>query len=766
MTTKALTIALLSAAVLAAGLSAAEPDILINDFEADGYGDWKATGEAFGTGPARGSIGPQMKVTGFLGKGLVNSFVGKDPSTGTLTSPPLTIERDHINFLIGGGMHPGKTCINLLVDGKVVRTATGPNDRPGGSERLGWTHWDVKDLKGQSATLQIVDKYRGGWGHISVDHIVQSDTPAGDLAVVPPRPREGVPPFERTRDIAITGTYLLVPIKNGGVPPFRGPDRATMQILDVFVGDTLVHSPNVYLAHRAEDVDWWANLDLSDYVGRTARLRLRLPGWAAAAHCPDDTQALDLIETSDAMRHLQPLYDEPMRPQFHHSQKRGWNNDPNGMVYYDGEYHLFWQSNPVGTVWANMYWGHSVSPDMIHWKELRPALRPNGQGVDGRAVANRFPAMAVGHCHSGGGNVDLHNTGGFQTGENKVMVLTFTDTGPGRARTFPNFSECLAYSNDKGRTWTYWEGNPIIRHLGRDPKLFWYEPGRHWNIAVYDEKAGSRGIAFYRSTDLKTWERTGRIDGFFECPEVLHLPVDGDPDRRRWVMFAADGKYVVGEFDGRTFTPAHEGKRRLFFGPVYAGQCFSNPPDGRAVYIAWARIGMGDAPFAQGFTLPLNLTLHTTPAGIRMRGYPIRELDGLHDGELFAAADRTLSGDDTEIACETDARTADIRVTVRPAADAKTVSLTFADGAVVYDVPGGYVRGTARPDPAERRAAAPGDAVTLRVVIDRPMVEVFLNGGETYLLRRREGKPLGKIALKTQGRVEEFRIFNMKSIWK
>jgi hypothetical protein len=276
MIKKALTTAILVAATLTVALSAAEPDVLINDFEGDGYGDWKVTGEAFGKGPARGSIGTQMKVTGFLGKGFVNSFLGKDPATGTLTSPDFEIRRDYINFLIGGGMHPHETCVNLLIDDKVVRTATGPNDRPGGSERLDWTHWDVKELIGKTATLQIVDQHVGGWGHINVDHIVQSNTPAERKYAAPPKLRRGVPPLQVTREIEIKGKHLLVPIKNGGRPPFRGLEQSTMQILDVFVDEILVHSPNIYLAHSTDEIDWWASLDLSDYIGKQARLRIRL----------------------------------------------------------------------------------------------------------------------------------------------------------------------------------------------------------------------------------------------------------------------------------------------------------------------------------------------------------------------------------------------------------------------------------------------------------------------------------------------------------
>jgi len=477
------------------------------------------------------------------------------------------------------------------------------------------------------------------------------------------------------------------------------------------------------------------------------------------------------------MRNLQPLYDESIRPQFHFSQKRGWGGDCNGMVYYDGEYHFFWQSNPVGLVWENMYWGHAVSPDMIHWSELRPALRPNGQGPDGKAVANRHPAMAVGHCHSGGGNVDHNNSGGFQTGEHKTLILTYTDTGEGRQRTFDNFGEAIAYSTDRGRTWRNYAGNPIIRHpVGRDPKLLWYQPGQHWTIGVYDEGREGRnggGIAFYTSDDLKHWERTSKIDGFFECPEIFELPVDplspvaqgatrGDEPKKKWVMFAADAKYVIGRFDGKRFMPEHKGKHRLIHGPVYAGQCFSTPPEHRTVFMGRCILQKGDAPFCNGFTLPLNLTLHNTPKGVRMRGYPVRELDTLHDGELFTLEDQTLTTGDGAISFETDRRIADIHVTVRPAPGAKTVTLRFSDGEVVYQTARGTLRGCEKDDAWNRQDGR----VTLRVLIDRPMVEVFLNRGETYLLQRRSGKPLGKVTLETDGVVEEFRAFGMKSIWE
>ena len=158
--------------------AAPEPDVIIADFEAADYGDWKVEGEAFGTRPAVANVSPPNRVTGHQGQGLVNSFLGGDGPVGTLTSPEFVIQRKHINFLIGAGRHKGQTCMNLLVDGKVVRSAVGPALKNGdGQEVMDWSSWDVEELKGKKAMLQIVDDHSSHWGHINVDQIVQSDAP-------------------------------------------------------------------------------------------------------------------------------------------------------------------------------------------------------------------------------------------------------------------------------------------------------------------------------------------------------------------------------------------------------------------------------------------------------------------------------------------------------------------------------------------------------------------------------------------------------------
>jgi fructan beta-fructosidase len=257
---------MLGVGLLCAEAWAAE-DILIADFEGKDYGTWKATGEAFGPGPARGTLPNQMKVTGFEGRGLVNSYYEGDGTIGTLTSPPFKIERRYINFLLGGGKHPGKTCINLMIDRKTVRTATGPNDRPGGSEELEWHSWDVSDLVGKTARIRIVDQATGGWGHINVDHIVQSDEKMA---------------ADKTMDIICEKRYLNLPVKN----------RARKRWVNLIVAGKTVREFDIELAD--DKADFWVVLDLTPFKGKKATLQVSAMRKAS--------RAFELIHQADAIK--------------------------------------------------------------------------------------------------------------------------------------------------------------------------------------------------------------------------------------------------------------------------------------------------------------------------------------------------------------------------------------------------------------------------------------------------------------------------------
>ncbi len=576
------TIQILLVALAAVNLRAAE-DIVFADFEGENYGAWTAAGTAFGSGPAKGTLPGQMAVEGFAGKGLVNSFKDGDKSTGKLTSPEFKIERKFISFLIGGGGFEGKTCMNLLVEGKAARTATGPNTEPGGSERLEGSGWDVSDLAGKTARLAIVDGATGGWGHINIDQIVFTDTKPPMVSKI----RSNI-----KREIAVNQRWLNFPVKNGG----------KKRVVTIHVDGKVERRFDIELADSA--ADWMAPLDVSAWKGKTLTVGVN--------QLPEDSKALESIAQSNEYP-AEALYEETLRPQFHFSAKRGWLNDPNGLAFANGEYHLFFQHNPYGWGWGNMHWGHATSTDLVHWKEHGEALYPD----------------ELGPMFSGSAVVDEKNTSGFGRDGKAPIVLIYTAAGN------PSV-QCIAHSVD-GRTFTKFSGNPVLKQItpgNRDPKVFWHEPTQKWVMALY-VGVGKKGeknehtIQFFTSPNLKEWTHASTIDGFFECPDIFELPLDGDAAKKKWVLTAASSDYMIGAFDGQKFTP-ETGKLKGNFGRgFYAAQTFDHEPKGRRIQIGWLQAPSPGMPFNQCMSLPMELTLRTTAEGPRLARAPVEELKQL-----------------------------------------------------------------------------------------------------------------------------------------
>ena len=270
------------------------------------------------------------------------------------------------------------------------------------------------------------------------------------------------------------------------------------------------------------------------------------------------------------------------RPSYHFTPLYGWMNDPNGMVYKDGEYHLYFQYNPYGSKWGNMHWGHAVSKDLLHWENLEPAIARD----------------TMGHIFSGSSVVDKRNTAGF--GKDAIIAI-YTNNSVNHDEV-----QCVAYSNDNGRTFTKYEGNPVLTPFDglkdfRDPKVFWYEKNKSWYMIVSADKE----TRFYRSKNLKQWtyvsafgKGMGQQPCQYECPDFFQLPVNGDKKNMKWVMtmninpgciFGGSAtEYFVGDFDGKQFTcpDANEVKWLDYGKDHYATVTFSNTAD-RVLAITW-----------------------------------------------------------------------------------------------------------------------------------------------------------------------------------
>ncbi len=290
---------------------------------------------------------------------------------------------------------------------------------------------------------------------------------------------------------------------------------------------------------------------------------------------------------------------EPFRPAFHFTPERNWINDPNGMVWHDGEYHLFYQYNPFGEKWGHMSWGHAVSRDLVSWEHLPVAL-PEKDGI---------------MIFSGSAVVDWKNTSGFGTGSKPPMVAIYTGHRQGHQE------QRISFSNDRGRTWSQYSGNPVLdfgKADFRDPKVFWHEAKSRWVMAV--SLPTEKKISFYGSADLKKWEHlsnfgpAGALSGIWECPDFFELPVENAAGLRKWVLLLnmnpgapAGGsgcQYFVGDFDGTTFTlDAEVSEKNADLSEM--SRVIADFEEGG--YARWTRSG---ASFAAGPVRPAPGTIH------------------------------------------------------------------------------------------------------------------------------------------------------------
>lgn len=324
-------------------------------------------------------------------------------------------------------------------------------------------------------------------------------------------------------------------------------------------------------------------------------------------------------------------YQEPFRPQFHFSPATGWMNDPNGLVYHDGVYHLFYQYYPDATVWGPMHWGHAFSEDLVHWQHRPIALFPDENGL----------------IFSGSAVVDKNNTSGFGKEGKIPLVAIYTYHSIQGEKTGRNDfqTQGIAFSLDNGETWTKYEGNPVIGNPGvrdfRDPKVFWHEDTQSWIMALV---VGDHA-RFYRSINLKEWQHLsdfgkgqGAQGGVWECPDLFPLQVEGT-DETKWVLIISIGsggpnggsgtQYFVGDFDGTTFTPNHEEYKWLDWGTDnYAGVTYNNVPNNDRIFIGWMSnwqyaVLTPTSTWRSAMTLPRKLSLKKFGDDHMVVNYPV-----------------------------------------------------------------------------------------------------------------------------------------------
>ncbi|MDR2757197.1 MAG: glycoside hydrolase family 32 protein [Planctomycetaceae bacterium] len=690
-------------------------DILITGFEGETYASgWKTEGAAFGNTPAHGTLKGQMKVTGFLGNGLANSFLGGDGSVGKLTSPIFKIERPFISFLIGGGGHKG-LAINLMIENKIVRTASGTNIVPGGNENLNWFDWDVTEFQDKEVRIEIIDEIGGSWGHINIDHIVQTE--------------QRKAPVEKKTYFVAEKEFLHIPVTMTAPATWIRIEADGVWQQEFECSLTVTGTP-----------DFYADLQIGNWKGKKLTF--------IAEKVPQESQGLNLLRQDDKRTQEETVYTERFRPQFHFTARTGWINDPNGLLYCNGVWHLFFQHNPYGTNWGNMTWGHAASPDLLHWTEHPAAIHPDKLGT----------------IFSGSGVVDWNNCSGFQKGQEKPLVLFYTASG-GSARFGAKMTQCLVYSVDAGQTFQKYEHNPVLPQItngNRDPKVIWYEANKQWIMALYMEK---ENYALFVSENLKEWNKICNINdlGCSECPDFFPLPVDGNSSNTKWVFWGADGKYLLGSFDGKTFKRETEPLTNKYGGNDYAAMTFSDAPDKRRIQLAWMQGGQYPRmPFNQQYSVPRELTLRTTPQGIRLFTEPVKELESLR-GELKEFRNIIVPPDqETLIPFEEEFFDAEMILDV---GHADKLVMDVVGQRIAYNV--------AEQQIMLEKVCAPlalrNGKLKLRILVDRTSIELFAQDGEVQIAQCFVPKMnTAYKGITVDGKVvlENIKLWKINSIWK
>ena len=524
------------------------------------------------------------------------------------------------------------------------------------------------------------------------------------------------------REIALDGDYLRVPVTADAPQTF----------LELVVDGRRVRWCDCTLA-CGRPVDFYGSIDVKAWKGKKALIRFR--------NVRRPVKSEDGVTCADAVWYPQDLRQEPLRSQLRFSPPLGWMNDPNGLSYRDGEWHLFYQTCPLMICWGTMHWGHAVSKDLLQWTDLPVALYPDN----------------LGQMFSGGAVSDPENRAGFGANAHVLVYLGAESRRVG-----------LAPSAD-GRTYGKWPDEFAAKDVvdGGDPYVFFHRPTDRWVMLVNQCRGGKRDIVFFSSANLKDWQEEsiyrggdGKIDQWLhECPGLVEAKIEGE-DGTAWICWGGDERYAVGSFDGHRFLPEvervdgiqfHRGVKGGAHASYYAGQAFADVPDGRVLYLPWFRCATRDSRrFNQQMGLPEELSLKRTAEGLRLVRRPARECEGLRAGA--AVSPEAFAGELAEVWLSAE---------------------VGADGRVELDargVPVVWEKGLLKVGTGEMDWPLADGRLGLRLYVDRRGFEIFsqdglLSGPAHWATPDPANR---RLSVRTSGDVKNLKVdvYPLKSVWQ
>ncbi len=476
--------------------------------------------------------------------------------------------------------------------------------------------------------------------------------------------------------------YLVFPVSN----------HAKNKRLYFYIDGKLVY--DIIFSLDYDTPDFYVPLNIERFYGKTVQIS-----------CDKDIKI-----QIDKRDNVDTSYDGKFRPYAHFTAKRGWLNDPNGLVYYQGYYHMFFQHNPVDCKWENMHWGHAVSSDLIHWQEKEIAFYPDGDGT----------------VFSGSAIIDRKNVTGLKQNDNDVILIFYTCAGStSEASKGKPFTQNLAYSADGGNTFIKYGKNPLIPQIvgeNRDPKVIYYEPDDSYIMALFLD---DHDYALFKSKNMLDWKQIQkiRLSEDAECPDFFPLAVNNDYKNIKWVFIGASDRYFIGNFDGERFTIESDLMRLNYGNNSYAAQTWSDIP-GRRIRTAFSKIIIPGEPYAGCMNLPQEMFLKTIDGETRLCVLPVKETGLLYTTEkhftnVSISADRPFKHQVFSKCC-------DITLTV-------SIENSFAFTLFGFDLSYDTKRSVLKCIDKEAPVKGENGLLTIRLIMDTVNAEIFAENGSIFM---------------------------------